>query len=452
MAAFGSEVKISKKSEDEPICQLKHLRSLKAMPKRFFLIMVAVAAGFVLSQYAARHSGAPSWWPDRDRDRNVRYFRDVMQTVKENYYDGSKSDYKGLTRSALKGMVSQLDPHSEYLTAEEFAETEEDLASEFSGVGIQVEQRDGHIVVVTPIAGTPAEEAGIRRGDQLLKVDGRMLENPTLEKTIKLIRGKPGTEVTLTMLRPTLSRELDFKLRRQLILLPSVRNANLRSDGLGYLQITQFSENTGQEFAGTLARMEKQGLRALIIDLRNNPGGLLTAAIDVCNEFFDRNELVAYTQGRTPESRESFKADGKHPPRTYPIALLVNGGTASAAEIVAGALQDTQRAVVVGERTFGKGSVQSVIELDNGEGMRLTTARYYTPSGRVIHEHGVIPQAEVEISDDEESKIRLQQSRFDLPASDEFSERFGFPPIEDVQLRAAEEVLTGVLAVRVAKK
>jgi len=430
---------------------MKHLLTLKAMLKRFFLITVAVAAGFLLAQTAARHSGAPSWWPDRERDRNVRYFREVMQTVKENYYDGSKSDYPSLTRAALKGMVGQLDPHSEFMTADEFAETEEELSNEFSGVGIQVEQREGRIVVVTPIAGTPAEEAGIRRGDQLVKVDGKLLESPTLDKTIKLIRGKPDTEVTLTMVRSASSRELDFRLKRQRIQMPSVRNISLRSDGIGYLQITQFSEPTGSEFASALARLEHQGLRALVIDLRNNPGGLLNAAIDVCNEFFDRNELVVYTQGRTKDSRENFKADGKHPRRTYPIAVLVNGGTASAAEIVAGALQDTHRAVIVGERSFGKGSVQSVIEMNDGEGMRLTTARYYTPSGRVIHEHGVQPQAEVEISEDDESKLRLQQSRDELNETEDFSERFGFPPIDDVQLKAAEEVLTGLLVVRSPK-
>jgi carboxyl-terminal processing protease len=430
---------------------MKHLPTLKAMLKRISLILAAVAAGFLLAQTAARHPGAPSGWPDRERDRNVRYFREVMQTVKEDYYDGSKADYHGLTRAALKGMVGQLDPHSEFLTADEFAETEEELTSEFSGVGIQVEQRDGHIIVVSTIAGTPAEEAGIRRGDQLVRVDSHALDNPTLEKTIKLIRGKPGTLVTLTMIRTPQSRELEFKLQRQLILMPSVRNASLRNDGIGYLQITQFSEPTSSEFASTLVRMEKQGLRALVIDLRNNPGGLLTSAIDVCNEFFDPNELVVYTQGRTPESRENFRADGKHPHRAYPIAVLVNGSTASAAEIVSGALQDTRRAVIVGERTFGKGSVQSVIELDGGEGMRLTTARYYTPSGRVIHEHGVQPQAEVEISDDDESKIRLQQSRAELNVADDFAERFGFAPIEDVQLAAAEEILTGILAARGAK-
>jgi carboxyl-terminal processing protease len=421
------------------------------MLKRVFAMVFATAAGFLIAQYAAQHMGVPSWWPWRDRserDKNVRYFRDVLQTVKENYYDASKANYDDLTRAALKGMVDQLDPHSEFLTADEFNKAEEELSSEFSGVGIQVEQVDNRIVVITPIAGTPAERAGIRRGDQLIKVDGKPLENPSLDKTIKLIRGKPETEVVLTMLRTGQDKELNFKLKRERILLPSVRNASLRSDGLGYLQITQFTEHTGDEFANTLGQMEKSGLKSLVIDLRNNPGGLLDAAIDVCNEFFNRDELIVYTQGRTADSRQNYQADGKHPPRSYPIAILVNGGTASAAEVVTGAMKDTHRAVIVGERTFGKGSVQSVIELQNGEGMRLTTARYYTPSGAVIHEHGVDPQVEIEMTADNESKLRLQQSRDDLTAPAEFVQRFGFKPVEDVQLEAAEEVLTGVLAAR----
>ena len=222
----------------------------------------------------------------------------------------------------------------------------------------------------------------------------------------------------------------------------------IRPDGLGYLQITQFSERTGEELQAALGVLEKQNVRALIIDLRNNPGGLLDAAIEVCEQFFDHGELIAYTKGRTADSREEFKAEGTHAKRTYPIAILVNSGTASAAEIVAGAMKDTKRAVIVGEKTFGKGSVQSVIELQNGEGMRLTTARYYTPSGVTIHEKGIQPHVEIEVSADDEAKVRLQQSRPDLAASAEFSERFGFDRIEDVQLNAAEEVLIGVLATR----
>jgi carboxyl-terminal processing protease len=417
------------------------------MLKRCLLIALAAVAGFGLAQFAAR-SGAPSWWPDRERDRNVKYFREVLQLVKENYVGDTPANYDELTRAALDGLLGKLDPHSEFLRADAYQETEEEMSNAFGGVGIQVETRDNQIIIITTIAGTPAERAGLRRGDRLVKVDGKAVENPSVEKTVRLVRGEPDTTVTLSVFRPSTKQTLDFPLKRARIRLDSVRNATMRPGGLGYLQVTQFSERTGKEFRAALAGLEKQGLRGLVIDLRNNPGGLLDAAIDVCNEFFDDGELIVYTQGRAPESRENFHANNGHVRRAYPVAILVNGGTASAAEIVSGAMKDTRRAVIVGEKTFGKGSVQSIIELQNGEGLRLTTARYYTPSGVTIHEKGILPHVEVEISADDEGKIRLQQSRPDLTAPVEFNERFGFQQIEDVQLNAAEEVLVGVLAAK----
>ncbi len=420
------------------------------MLKRTFVIAAAVLAGYGVAQFAA-HSGAPSWWPDRERDRNVRYFRQVLQLVKENYVGDTPADYDDLTRAALDGMVGSLDPHSQFMRADEYQETEEELTNAFGGVGIQVEQMDGQIVIIAPIAGTPADRAGLRHGDRLIKIDGKALENPSVNKTVRLIRGEPDTEVTLTVYRPSQNRTIDFKIKRERIRLDSVRNSSMGANGIGYLQITQFSERTGEEFAQALTALEEKGMRALVIDLRDNPGGLLDAAIDVCDQFFDKGELIAYTQGRTPESREDFNAEGSHHKRSYPVAILVNGGTASAAEIVSGAMKDTKRAVIVGEKTFGKGSVQSVLELQNGEGMRLTTARYYTPSGITINQKGIVPQVELEISAEDESKLRLQQSRPDLVAPVEFNQRFGFKPIEDVQLTAAQEVLTGVLAEKEGK-
>lgn len=422
------------------------------MSKRLFAISFAVAAGFLLAQFAAWQLGAPSWWPNRDRDRNVRYFREVLETVKQNYVESAKADYDQLTRAALRGMLSELDPHSEYLDVEAFSATEEELNNEFSGVGIQVEERDGHIVVITPIADTPAERAGVRRGDRLVAVDGKPINEPSIEKVVRLIRGEVGTELKLTIFRPSQGREITMTLKRQRIRLESVRNVSLPSDGIGYLQITQFSERTGDEFGAALKELEKNGLRALVLDLRNNPGGLLDAAVDVSEAFFDRGELVTYTQGRRPESRVEFRADGNHGRRTYPIAILVNGGTASAAEIVSGAMKDTGRAVIVGERTFGKGSVQSIIEMRQGEGIRLTTARYYTPRGATIHEIGITPHVEIEMSADDEARLRLQQTRVDLSAPAEFADRFGFSPVEDVQRTAAEEVLRGVLLQRAPAK
>lgn len=414
------------------------------MFKRLLFLGAAVLASYGLGQYAA-HSGAPSWWPDRTRDQSVRYYREVMQLVQEGYVGEAPADYAELTRAALEGMVKTLDPHSQFLRADAFQETEDELTNAFGGVGIQVEQRDGQIVIVTPIAGTPAERAGMWRGDRILQINGAVLKNPTVDKIIKLVRGEPETEVALTVFRPSQNRSLEFKLKRERIQLNSVRNAAHHAGGIGYLAITQFSERTGDEFKAALTGLEATGIRALVIDLRNNPGGLLDAAIAVCNEFFERDELIVYTQGRTPESRENFKADGRHVRRTYPMAILVNGDTASAAEIVAGAMKDTRRAFIVGEKTFGKGSVQSVMPLRQGEGLRLTTARYYTPSGITIHERGITPQVELEIPAEDEAKLRVQQTRLDLTADAEFQERWGFARIEDWQLNAAEEVLAGVL-------
>ncbi len=418
------------------------------MLKRLFAILVAVALGFGLAHFAARQFGAPSWWPNRERDKNVRYFRDVLETVKQYYVDEKKADYNALTRAALRGMLSELDPHSEFLDAEAYSQTEEELNNEFNGVGIQVEERDNHIVVITTIADTPAERAGIRRGDRIVSIDGHTIDDPSTEKAVRLIRGEPGSEVKMVFFRPSVDREVTYVLKRERIRLRSVRNTEISSDGIGYTQITQFSERTGEEFEAALKELEKHDMRALVLDLRNNPGGLVDAAVEVCDQFFEKNELIAYTQGRTKESREEFRSENSHPRRTYPIAVLVNGGTASAAEIVSGALKDTKRAVIVGEKTFGKGSVQSIIETQNGEGIRLTTARYYTPSGITIHEKGIQPQVELEMSADDEARLRIQQSRNDLAGETEFKERFGFAPVEDTQRTAAEEVLRGVLVAR----
>jgi carboxyl-terminal processing protease len=418
------------------------------MLKRLFAITAAVAAGFLLAQFAARQFGQPSWWPNRERDRNVRYFRDVLETVKRHYVEADKATYDRLTRAALRGMLSELDPHSEFLDAEAYSATTDELNNEFSGIGIQVEQREGHIAVINTIPDTPAERAGLRRGDRLVAVDGEPIPEPSIEKVVRLIRGEPGTEIRLTLFRPSLEREVVVPLRRERIRLRSVRNAELHPDGTGYLQITQFSERTGDEFNRTLRDLEQRGLRALVLDLRNNPGGLLDAAVEVCDAFFERGELVAYTQGQKRDSRQDYRADGRHRRRDYPIVILVNAGTASAAEIVSGAMRDTGRAVIVGERTFGKGSVQSIIETQDGEGIRLTTARYYTPSGVTIHEKGITPHVELEVSADDEARIRIQQSRSDLNAPAEFADRFGFQPVEDVQLTAAREILQGVLQVR----
>jgi carboxyl-terminal processing protease len=359
--------------------------------------------------------------------------------------DPKAAGHDQLARQAIHGMVESLDPHSEFLESRDYSELEEELSGDFSGIGVQVELRKGRVVVIAPIADTPGERAGIRRGDELVSINGRALEKSvTMDSVVDLLRGKPGTRVELELFRPGTQKNLRLSLVREVIKLKSVREVRVLPGRTGYIQLSEFSEHTGDEFGDALDRLLKEGIVSLVIDLRNNPGGLLDAAVDVAGQFFKKGELIVSTQGRRPADREEFRAEADIEPLTLPVAVLINSGTASAGEVVTGALKDTGRAVIVGERSFGKGSVQSIFKLKNGEGMRLTTARYYTPGGVSIHEKGIAPNAEVVLTPEEDSQLRVQLLRTDIADPQEFKERFGFAPIADRQLQAALDVLTGI--------
>jgi len=345
----------------------------------------------------------------------------------------------------VHGLVESLDPHSEFLEEKDFRGLDEDLRGDFGGVGIQIEIRKESVVVIAPIAGTPAERAGIRRGDAIVAVDGKEVTREVgMEGMVNLLRGKPGTKVTLTIQRPGMAARQTIPIVREVIKVESIREVRVLEGGIGYIQLVEFSERTGEDFSRALTWLQTQNLRGLIIDLRNNPGGLLDAAVAVAEPFFRKNELIVYTEGRQPEDREEFRSTTEGPPVAVPVAVLLNAGSASAAEVLAGALKDTHRAVIVGERSFGKGSVQTIFHLKNGEGMRLTTARYYTPSGVTIHEKGIEPQIEVVMTPEEDEKLSLQRLRSDLSDPPAFTERFGFAPIADRQLQAALAALQGV--------
>jgi carboxyl-terminal processing protease len=417
------------------------------MFKRILAIAAGVALGASVTVVATHSALSWNWWGNRDLDRSTATMREVLQLVNENYVDAKESEYSELTNSALHGMVESLDPHSEFLELRDYREVEEEMSGKFGGIGVQVEMRKGHVIVIAPIAGTPGERAGILRGDEIIRVDGVSIEKgATMADVVNRLRGVPHTKVAVTLLRPTTGRTLDLTLLRELIKVDSVRDVRVLPDRIGYIQLTEFSEHSAEEFGQALDRLEKDGIDSLVLDLRNNPGGLLDAAVEVAEPFFRKDELIVYTRGRKPEDREEFRAEGGGEPLKFPIAVLINAGSASAAEIVAGALKDTGRAVIVGERSFGKGSVQSIFKLKNGEGLRLTTAKYYTPSGISIHEKGIEPQVEVVMTPDEDNKLRVQRSRSDVTDPGEFNERFGFRPIEDRQLQAAIDVLKGVAA------
>lgn len=410
-----------------------------------FCVALGVALGIMIAGGGTRLAFAWGIFPNRDLNQATSYVREVMSIVSENYYDRKKAAAPDLARSALHGIVESLDPHSEFMEAKYFQELEEDMSSEFGGIGVQVELRKGRVFVVTPVPGTPGERAGIRRGDEITTIDGAPLEKPIMDNVVEKLRGKPQTQVAVGFFRPSEKRDFSVTLTRELIKTESVRNVHTLPGNVGYIQITQFTERTGEEFFEALNQLARQNATSLIIDLRNNPGGVLETAVQVAEPFFKKGELIVYTQGREAKDRDEFFAESDDKPITAPVAVLINAGSASASEIVAGALKDTGRAVIVGERSFGKGSVQSIFRLNNGEGMRLTTARYYTPGGKTIHEHGVSPQVEVVLTPEEDENVAMQLSRPELvndPAA--FKERFETDILPDRQLQAALTALQGV--------
>jgi carboxyl-terminal processing protease len=425
---------------------MKQMHTVADMHKRILTIAAGIVIGAALMLLAGRLALAWSLFPNRDVDRAASYYGSVLKLVHENYVDGTKADADQLTHAALQGMVGSLDPHSEFLDAANYEDLENEMNGDFGGIGVEIDIVKGKVMVVAPIAGTPGARAGIMHGDQIMRVDGQPFDQPSMDKVVDRLRGKLKTRVTVSLFRASTQKNFDVTLTREAIKVDSVRSVHLLPGEIGYLQLTEFSDNTADEFDKALDQLLHDGATSLIIDERDNPGGLLDAAVAVANPFFKKDELIVYTQGRQPDDRDEYRAEGDGEPLTLPVAVLINSGSASAAEIVAGALKDTHRAVIVGERSFGKGSVQSIFKLKNGEGLRLTTARYYTPSGVTIHEHGVNPQVEVVLSADEDEKIRLQDERDDITDPKEFAERFGFAPIVDRQLQAAIDVLRGVQA------
>ncbi|HMD60026.1 MAG TPA: S41 family peptidase [Opitutaceae bacterium] len=416
--------------------------TLPGMFKRILVMGAAAVLGFAACLSVLRQPASWSLFPNRGLERSSGYFREVLKIVNENYVDPGASGYEALTRLSIHGMVDSLDPHSEYLDSKDNQELEEDLDGEYGGIGVEVEMHNGAFAVVAPIAGSPGDRAGIRVGDEIVSIDGRPLERGApMDAVVNRLRGKPRTHVKIGLVRPSSGRRLDLDLVREVIKVVSVRGVRVIDGAVGYIQVRDFSEHTGEQFEGALDTLLKKGIDCLVIDLRNNPGGLLDAAVEVAEPFFKKGELVVYTQGRRPDDRENYLSETEGEPLKLPVAVLINEDTASAAEIVAGALKDAGRAVIVGERSFGKGSVQSIFKLKNGEGLRLTTAHYFTPSGVMIHAKGISPQVEVVMSADDDAKLDRQASRPEITDPADFKERFGFAPIDDRQLGAALDVL-----------
>ncbi|PWB32076.1 peptidase S41 [Pseudomonas sp. SDI] len=341
----------------------------------------------------------------------LRTFAEVMDRIKAAYVE--PVDDKTLLENAIKGMLSNLDPHSAYLGPEDFKELQESTSGEFGGLGIEVGMEDGFVKVVSPIDDTPASRAGIEAGDLIVKIDGAPTRGQTMTEAVDKMRGKIGQKITLTLVRDG-GTPFDVTLARAVIQVKSVK-AQMLEDGYGYIRITQFQVKTGDEVGKALAKLRKDNgkkLRGLVLDLRNNPGGVLQSAVEVADHFLTRG-LIVYTKGRIANSELRFSADAADASEGVPLVVLINGGSASASEIVAGALQDQKRGVLMGTDSFGKGSVQTVLPLNNDRALKITTALYFTPNGRSIQAQGIVPDIEVR-----QAKITSEQDAENFKEAD----------------------------------
>jgi len=355
--------------------------------RRFTVLWVAILFLWTGPVFSAKKASSTT----EDPYEALKLFSQVLELVEENYV--KKVSTRDLIYGAIQGMLANLDPHSSFLKPDDYRELQIETKGSFTGIGIEITIKDGVLTVVAPIEGTPAWKAGLKPGDKIIKINGKPTKGMSLIEAVKLLRGPKGTKVTISIYREGFKELKDITLVRDVIPIKSVRY-KLLEPGYGYVRITSFQEKTPVELRQALRDLEKDGLKGLIIDLRNNPGGLLDSAVQVADEFLDSG-LIVYTKGRRKDQNFKFEAHPDHGKHHYPIVVLVNAGSASASEIVAGALQDHHRAVIVGTRTFGKGSVQTIIPLPDGSAVRLTTAQYYTPSGRSIQAEGIEPDLEI---------------------------------------------------------
>ena len=364
-------------------------------PKHFGLALALVAlfgAGFLAGKSPATQDGAY---------RQLDAFVEVLDKVEKNYVDPVAPDK--LVRGAIKGMLRGLDPFSQFLEKDDYRDLRSITSGQFGGLGIVISVRDNYPTVISPLEGTPAYSLGIQSGDVIVKIDGVSTRGYSSEDAVHRLRGPEGSQVTITVAREG-EPERDITIQRQTIHVRSVPYAYVVEPGVGYLRLSNFAETTAEEVEGAVRRLEGEGVRGIILDLRDNPGGLLTQAVDVSELFVPQRSLIVYTKGRASGANTQVYADDARPHTELPLVVLINEGSASASEIVAGALQDLDRALLVGETSFGKGSVQSVIELARGGALKLTTARYYTPSGRSIHKESWdhIAEDEEALADDDE--------------------------------------------------
>jgi carboxyl-terminal processing protease len=420
----------------------KEMRRVIVMPWLVCLLLCGVLSG-VRAQEAD---------PGKSEEDNgysqISIFAKALELIRQDYVDGNKTGYHDLITAAMKGMLSSLDPHSQFMDPNDFRDMQDDTRSRFNGLGIEVSMKNGLPTVVTAMEDTPAAKAGILSGDQILRINGISTERMDLQDAINVLRGPAGRKVTLTLLRSSTKEIKDYTLERAEIKVQSVKGARLLDAELtgpfkiGYIRLIQFNEPTAEELSKAIDELQKQGMQALILDLRNNPGGLLNSAVDVCAQFLPPNTKVVSTQGRVASQQHDYSTSGARKERpNFPMVLLINEGSASGAEIVAGALKDLHRAILVGETTFGKGSVQNVMQLPDGSAVRFTTAKYYTPGKQVIQGNGVTPNIRVAMTAEQERALFAMRNAENVKPADEKN----IIKAKDPQMLRAIDALKGVM-------
>jgi carboxyl-terminal processing protease len=374
-------------------------------------VLLTVSLAWTTNAHATEDSLVDETLPPRLPLNELRVFVEAFDRVSNAYVE--EIDDRTLLENAIRGMLSQLDPHSAYLDRSSFSNLQEHTTGNYGGLGLEVDMEDGFIRVVSPMDDTPAARGGILPGDLIIKLDDKPVKGMSLSESIDLMRGEPGSEITISVLREGNSQPVDIVLVREVIQVPSVKE-RLLDDGFGYIRIAQFQNRTGEEVEKSLDKLTEEGkLLGLVIDLRNNPGGVLQSAVAV-SDLFINDGLIVYTSGRMDNSELTFNSSGPDVTGNVPIVVLVNEGSASASEIVAGALQDHGRAVIMGINTFGKGSVQTILPLNNEKAIKLTTALYYTPNGRSIQAEGIVPDVWV----DRSTVTRVKSNPFLVKESD----------------------------------
>lgn len=408
------------------------------MVKRFFIVLLALVVVGSLTTLAVSQVDRKT---KDDLYSQIELFSYTLTTIQADYVDEKSA--KDLIYGSLKGMLASLDPHSQFMDPEEYQELKTETQGKFGGLGIEISIREGLLTVITPIEGTPAWEVGIKAGDLIVKIEDEVTKDITLSEAVKKLRGDPGTDVHITVLREDEFKILEFTITREVIHVEDVKHTHILKDDIGYIRLIEFREDSAVEFRKALDELKKLGAKSLILDLRNNPGGLLNVAIKITEEFLGDGKVIVSTKGRRASQNVETRSTNKSHLIDWPVAILINEGSASGSEILAGALQDHKRAIVIGMTSFGKGSVQSVIPLPDGSGLRLTTSKYFTPSGRSIHGKGITPDIEVDFiptpkeDEDEKAKEKNINKIFDNVEKKEESKEVSK---EDLTMSSAEDI------------